>query len=45
MEKKSYFQLTPHPDFGFLQVTPTPSDAEITEFYANEFYSGDYKKI
>ncbi len=29
--------------FGFYQISPTPSDEEITKFYADEFYSGDYK--
>jgi SAM-dependent methyltransferase len=36
------FRLEPHPQFGFLQVRPTPSPEEITRFYANEFYSSQY---
>lgn len=44
MKKKDY-QLTPHPEYGFLQITPTPSQEEITQFYANEFYSGEYKNF
>jgi 2-polyprenyl-3-methyl-5-hydroxy-6-metoxy-1,4-benzoquinol methylase len=37
--------LKAHPKFGFLQFKPTPSLEEINEFYANEFYSGDYKNF
>jgi 2-polyprenyl-3-methyl-5-hydroxy-6-metoxy-1,4-benzoquinol methylase len=37
--------IAPHPDFGFLRVQPTPSEAEIERFYAEEFYSGDYKRF
>lgn len=37
--------LIPHPEFGFLQYKPTPSPEEITDFYAKEFYSGDYKNF
>lgn len=35
-------RLEPHAEFGFLQVTPTPSAEEITRFYAEEFYSTQY---
>jgi len=35
--------LEPHPIFGFLQVKPAPSQEEITKFYAEEFYSANYK--
>tara|TARA_B100001057_G_scaffold208613_3_gene209305 strand:- start:110 stop:991 length:882 start_codon:yes stop_codon:yes gene_type:complete len=31
--------------FGFYQVTPTPSPEEITKFYADEFYTGEYKNF
>lgn len=31
--------------FGFFQVEPTPSQEEITQFYKQEFYSGEYKKF
>lgn len=31
--------------FGFFQVTPTPSSEEITKFYADEFYTGEYKNF
>jgi len=31
--------------YGFLSVKPTPSADEITRFYADEFYSGDYKNF
>lgn len=31
--------------FGFYQVTPTPSPEEITKFYADEFYTGEYRNF
>jgi 2-polyprenyl-3-methyl-5-hydroxy-6-metoxy-1,4-benzoquinol methylase len=31
--------------FGFYQIKPTPSSEEITQFYANEFYTGEYKNF
>ncbi|AFS47879.1 methyltransferase family protein [alpha proteobacterium HIMB5] len=31
--------------FGFFQVSPTPSAEEITKFYADEFYTGEYKNF
>jgi 2-polyprenyl-3-methyl-5-hydroxy-6-metoxy-1,4-benzoquinol methylase len=31
--------------YGFLRVTPSPSDEEIRRFYAQEFYSGEYKNF
>ena len=37
--------LVAHPQFGFLQFKPTPTPEEITAFYANEFYSGEYKNF
>lgn len=45
MKKASDPQLTAHPEYGFLQVSPTPSSEEITAFYAEEFYSDDYKNF
>ena len=41
----SQYSLKKNEKFGFLQITPTPSAAEISKFYADEFYSGDYKKL
>ncbi|MUG97020.1 methyltransferase domain-containing protein [Scytonema sp. UIC 10036] len=35
----SKYHLEPHPEFGFLQIKPTPTPEEITQFYANEFYA------
>lgn len=37
--------LIPNPKFGFLQFKPTPTNDEIAKFYANEFYSGEYKNF
>jgi len=31
--------------FGFYQISPTPSTEEITKFYADEFYTGEYKNF
>ncbi|ABK47540.1 SAM-dependent methyltransferase [Shewanella bicestrii] len=45
MKQENNFTLKPHPDYGFLQVTPMPTTAEIDQFYANEFYSNDYKNF
>ena len=42
MEKK--YQIEKN-KFGFYQVTPTPSAEEITKFYADEFYTGEYKNF
>lgn len=39
------YQLLADPKYGFMRVTPAPSDAEIEAFYAAEFYSGEYKNF
>jgi 2-polyprenyl-3-methyl-5-hydroxy-6-metoxy-1,4-benzoquinol methylase len=39
----SKYHLEPNPEFGFLQIRPTPSPEEITRFYADEFYSSQYQ--
>ena len=31
--------------FGFYQINPLPSKNEITKFYADEFYTGEYKNF
>ncbi|MDP5144994.1 class I SAM-dependent methyltransferase [Shewanella sp. ULN5] len=45
MKKDDSYTLKPHQKYGFLQVTPTPTAAEIDQFYANEFYSNEYKNF
>lgn len=45
MNDKGNYSLKPHEKYGFLQVKPTPTAEEINHFYANEFYSGDYKNF
>lgn len=45
MRSNANIRLEPHPEYGFLQVKPTPSSEEITRFYASEFYSADYKNF
>lgn len=32
-------------NFGFYQVSPVPTKEEITKFYAEEFYTGEYKNF
>lgn len=39
------YKLVPNPKYGFLEVKPTPSAEVITKYYADEFYSGEYKKF
>ena len=39
------FKLIKNKKYGFLQINPTPSKEEITKFYANEFYTGEYKNF
>lgn len=44
MDKGNYL-LERDGKHGFLRVTPSPSDEEIRKFYAQEFYSGEYKNF
>lgn len=37
------YRLQKNADYGFFQVSPTPSAEDITRFYADEFYSGQYR--
>jgi 2-polyprenyl-3-methyl-5-hydroxy-6-metoxy-1,4-benzoquinol methylase len=39
------YHLKENEKFGFLQVSPTPTQEEISKFYADEFYSGAYKAL
>lgn len=45
MKTNDKYQLLKHPEYEYLYISPTPSAEEITQFYANEFYSGEYKKF
>ena len=45
MNNKPQTNLETHPLYGFLQVKPTPTSDEITRYYAEEFYSAEYKKF
>ena len=38
-------ELERNPEFGFLQVRPTPSPEEITAYYTKEFYSTSYGSL
>jgi 2-polyprenyl-3-methyl-5-hydroxy-6-metoxy-1,4-benzoquinol methylase len=39
------YRIETDPEFGFRRVSPTPSKEEITRYYAEEFYSGEYKRF
>ncbi len=39
------YQLRTHPEYGYREVTPTPSNEEIARFYADEFYSSEYPRL
>ena len=39
------YRVVPHEKYGYLRVQPTPSAEEIERFYAQEFYSGDYRRF
>jgi 2-polyprenyl-3-methyl-5-hydroxy-6-metoxy-1,4-benzoquinol methylase len=39
MSTQANFRLEAHPEFGFLQIKPTPRPEEISAFYAQEFYA------
>ena len=43
MDKK--FKISKNKKYNFLQIEPTPTAKEITKFYSDEFYSGDFKKF
>jgi 2-polyprenyl-3-methyl-5-hydroxy-6-metoxy-1,4-benzoquinol methylase len=45
MSNPDDYKLEPHARYGFLRVWPTPSAEDITRFYADEFYSGQYKNF
>ena len=44
MADKKY-KLIPNPKYGFFDIKPTPSPEEITKYYAQEFYSSDFKRF
>jgi 2-polyprenyl-3-methyl-5-hydroxy-6-metoxy-1,4-benzoquinol methylase len=43
MNKK--YKIFKNEKYDFFQITPTPSAEEITKFYNDEFYTGDFKKF
>lgn len=45
MTTQANYSLESHPQFGFLQVKPTPSAEEISAFYAQEFYASGYQRF
>jgi 2-polyprenyl-3-methyl-5-hydroxy-6-metoxy-1,4-benzoquinol methylase len=42
-EAATQYRIERNEEFGFYQIRPTPSQEEITKFYADEFYSSQYK--
>lgn len=45
MNPENIYTLKKDSEHGFLSVDPLPTDAEIRDFYAREFYSGEYKNF
>lgn len=45
MNNEKIYTLKEDAEYGFLRADPSPTDAEIRDFYAREFYSGDYKNF
>ena len=43
MNKK--YKIFKNEKYDFFQITPTPSAEEITKFYNDEFYTGDFKNL
>lgn len=41
----SNYEIKQHKDYGFFQIHPTPTDEEIAQYYANEFYSQAYPQL
>src|SRR5262245_14339143 len=39
------FAIKKNPEYGFFQVHPTPSQEEIAQYYAQEFYSSSYPQL
>ena len=37
------YAIVPHPDYGFYQATPTPTQAELDDYYGARFY--DQQKV
>ena len=42
-DQATKYSLERNERFGFLKVSPTPDPEDITRFYAEEFYSSQYK--
>ena len=41
----SKYRIEKNDHYGFFQIKPTPTPEEITKFYSDEFYSGEYSKF
>lgn len=41
MKRQQAYELVPHPQYGFLQVKPTPTSEQIKKFYMDEFYANN----
>ena len=39
------YTLIDDPEYGFRRVDPLPTEKEVEEHYAQEFYSGEYKQF
>lgn len=45
MNSETPYILKQDTEYGFFRVDPLPTDDEIRDFYAREFYSGEYKNF
>ena len=45
MNSPTSYTLKKDSEHGFLRIDPLPTDSEIRNFYAREFYSGEYKNF
>ncbi len=41
----SEYTIEKNLEYGFYQITPTPSEEEIADYYAKEFYSSSYPQL
>ncbi|MFO1257749.1 MAG: class I SAM-dependent methyltransferase [Gammaproteobacteria bacterium] len=41
----SKYTVKSNSDYGFFQISPTPTNEEISKYYADEFYSRSYPRV
>ena len=45
MNTDNKYSVTVNPTYGFRQISPTPTNEEITKYYEEEFYSSSYGQV